>query len=165
MVENGGKYGVFFVKMTEWWNIVENQKTDWMVEYGGKWWNKWWKLTEWWKMTEWWNIDWMVEYGGNWLNGGKWLNSGIWWKLTEWWKMMMEMVDWMVEYDGKLTEWWNTDWMVESLECCSLNWFRLWCMLHPYNHSTKKLLCLVAVVVISEPICYMFCRFCRMLIL
>ena len=27
--------------MTEWWNIVETQKTTWMVEYCGK-------LAEWW---------------------------------------------------------------------------------------------------------------------
>ena len=133
MVENGGKRWKMmeymnFDKMTERWNIVENQKTDWMVEYGGK-------LTEWWnivetdwmvenggKLTEWWN---MVEYGGkltewwnmleNWLNGGKFTE---WWNIveTEW---MMEYggnwlnsgkcwkIDWMVGNGGKLTEWWN----------------------------------------------------------
>ena len=47
--------------MTEWWNIVENQKTDWMVENGGNWLNggKWWKLTECWKMVE---TDWILVF-------------------------------------------------------------------------------------------------------
>ena len=79
MVENGGKRWKMmeymnFDKMTERWNIVENQKTDWMVEYGGK-------------LTEWWNIvDWMVEYGGKltewWNMLENWLNGGIWWKIN-----------------------------------------------------------------------------------
>ena len=100
-----------------------------------------------------------------WRNGSDWTveNGGI---LAGWMVEYMNFCqnDWMVEHGGKLTEWWNTDWMVESPECCSLNWFRLWCMLHPYNNSTKKLLCLVPAVVLSEPLYYTLCRFGWMLI-
>ena len=64
----------------------------------------------------------------------------------------------------RISEYLYTSSMIGKKQCCSLNWFRLWCMLHPYNNSTKKLLCLVLAVGISEPLYYTSCRFCWMLI-